>query len=233
MIEEIRSALKGLGSRERAAFLQRFFKTGPGEYGEGDIFLGIRVPEVRKVAKRYRDISQGEVKSLLTSPIHEERLLALLILVGQFSRGSCAEQEYIYNLYLNHTRYINSWDLVDLSAEKIVGTFLMEREREPLYTLAQSKSLWERRIAIMSTFYFIKGNDFTETVQLAAILLRDEEDLIHKAVGWMLREVGKRHLATEETFLKSHYLEMPRTMLRYAIERFPEEKRQRYLQVTV
>ncbi len=232
MIEEIRSTLKGVGSRERAAFLQRFFKTGPGEYGEGDIFLGIRVPEVRKVAKRYRDISQGEVKSLLTSPIHEERLLALLILVGQFSRGSCAEQEYIYNLYLNHTRYINSWDLVDLSADKIVGTFLMEREREPLYTLAQSKSLWERRIAIMSTFHFIKGNDFTETVQLAAILLRDEEDLIHKAVGWMLREVGKRHLPTEETFLKSHYREMPRTMLRYAIERFPEEKRQRYLQGT-
>jgi len=229
MLDEIRGVLKELESRERAEFLQRFFKTGPGEYGEGDVFLGIRVPEVRKVAKLYRDISVGESKELLKSPIHEERLLALLILVGHFSRGSGVERKSIYNLYLNHTRYINSWDLVDLSAEKIIGAFLIERTREPLYALAGSKSIWERRIAIMSTFHFIKSNDFADTIKLAAILLSDKEALIQKAVGWMLREVGKRNLTTEETFLKSNYREMARTTLRYAIERFPEEKRQRYL----
>ncbi|MFQ5329249.1 MAG: DNA alkylation repair protein [Thermodesulfobacteriota bacterium] len=229
ILEEIRGVLKELGSRERAVFLQRFFKTGPGEYGEGDIFLGIRVPDVRRIAKRYRDVSLGEIKGLLTSPIHEERLLALLILVGQFSRGSGVERKSIYDLYLSHTHYVNSWDLVDLSAEKIVGAFLMERKREPLYTLSRSRSLWERRIAIMSTFHFIKRNDFSDTVKIAAMLLRDEEVLIQKAVGWMLREVGKRHLPMEEAFLKSHYREMARTTLRYAIEQFPAVKRERYL----
>ncbi|MFQ5586943.1 MAG: DNA alkylation repair protein [Thermodesulfobacteriota bacterium] len=231
-VDDLRETLRMLGSRERAAALQRFFKTGSGEYGEGDIFLGIRVPEVRKVAKRYRDISLGEVKSLLKSPIHEERLVALLILVAKFLKGDEAEREGIYDFYLKNTRYINNWDLVDLTAGKIVGAFLMERERKPLYTLAQSKSLWERQIAVMSTSHFISENDFTDTLRIAAVLLRDEEDLIHKAVGWMLRKVGKRHLPTEEGFLKTHYREMSRTMLRYAIERFPEAKRQRYLKGT-
>jgi 3-methyladenine DNA glycosylase AlkD len=156
-------------------------------------------------------------------------LLALLIMVGQFAKGGSEKKQYIYDRYLDHTQFINNWDLVDCSAYKIVGPFLMNRSRSPLYQLAGSDMLWERRIAIMSTFHFIKNNEFTDTLQIAEVLLTDPEDLIHKAVGWMLREIGKRHLPTEETFLKKHYPKMPRTMLRYAIEKFPEPRRQQYL----
>lgn len=228
-LKEIRRALEKLRSKERAEVLQRFFKTGPGEYGEGDLFLGIKVPELRKLAKAHEALSRKELTQLLRSPVHDERLLALLILVGAYRKGGGPTKKRIYELYLKNTQFVNNWDLVDLSAEYIVGAHLMNQSKEPLYRLAKSKSLWERRISIMSTFHFIKQGEFSETLKISRILLHDEEDLIHKAVGWMLREVGKRHLPTEEKFLRSHYQKMPRTMLRYAIERFPEAKRQKYL----
>lgn len=228
-IKEIRTKLQKLGNKERAQILQRFFKTGSGEYGEGDIFLGIRVPELRKLAKELQHISRKEVIQLLKSFIHEERLLALLILTILYAKGNESEKKGIYDLYLKCTSYINNWDLVDVTAAHIVGDYLMERSRDPLYKLAKSSVLWERRIAIMSTFHFIKQGDFDDTQKIAILLLSDKEDLIHKAVGWMLREVGKRNQQVEEHFLKEHYEKMPRTMLRYAIERFPESKRQLYL----
>jgi 3-methyladenine DNA glycosylase AlkD len=228
-VQEIRARLRKLGDKERAKNSKWFFKTGPGEYGEGDRFLGIKVPDLRKLAKEYQGIPLTEVTRILRSPIHEERLLALLILVRSYAKGDDRFKEKIYHLYLKNTRYINNWDLVDLSAVYIVGAFLMEKSKKPLYALAKSKDMWERRIAIIATFYFIKDGEFTDAMKIARMLLSDKEDLIHKAVGWMLREVGKRHLATEERFLKEHYKKMPRTMLRYAIERFPEAKRQRYL----
>ena len=228
-VQEIRARLRKLGDKERAKNSQWFFKTGPGEYGEGDRFLGIKVPELRKLAKEYQAIPLAETTHLLRSPIHEERLLALLILVRAFTNGDERFKEKIYHLYLDHTQYINNWDLVDLSAVYIVGAFLMEKSKKPLYILAKSKDVWQRRIAIIATFYFIKEGELNEAMKIARMLVSDKEDLIHKAVGWMLREVGKRHLATEERFLKEHYKKMPRTMLRYAIERFPEPKRKRYL----
>ena len=229
LLQEIQTKLKKLGNKERAEVSQRFFKTGPGEYAEGDVFLGIRVPDVRKLAKEYQDISLKIVRQLIKSSIHEERLLALLILVRTYASGNESVRERIYELYLKHTRFINNWDLVDVTAEHVVGHFLRDKSKEPLYRLAQSSVLWERRISILSTFHFIKRHEFAETLKLSEMLISDEHDLIHKAVGWMLREVGKRDLTAEERFLKRHYKKMPRTMLRYAIERFPEPKRQRYL----
>jgi 3-methyladenine DNA glycosylase AlkD len=228
-VDDIRRRLEELADKEKAQVLQRFFKTGPGEYGEGDLFLGIKVPELRKLAKEYEGIALKEAKQLLRSSIHEQRLLALLLLIRKFSKGDVGARKRIYELYIRNTQYINNWDLVDVSAEHVVGAYLMERNKEQLYRLAKSASLWERRISILSTFHYVKHNEFSETLKISKMLLSDEEDLIHKAVGWMLREVGKRHLPTEEKFLRAHYKIMPRTMLRYAIERFPEPKRQRYL----
>ena len=209
--------------------LSRFFKTGKGEYGEGDIFLGVTVPKMRRVAKKYKELSIDKIQSLLRSPIHEERLTALLILVENFRKADEPKKTEIFNLYLKNTKYINNWDLVDLSASRIVGEFLKDKPVDILYTLAKSKSLWERRIAIISTFQFIWEGRFAETLKISKILLTDRHDLIHKAVGWMLREVGKRSFKTEEEFLKKHYKKMPRTMLRYSIEKFPEKLRLRYL----
>lgn len=226
---EIRSTLHKLRNKRKAKVLQGFFKTGPGEYGEGDVFLGIPVPVLRKLARQFQDLPLRENLRLLKSLIHEKRLLALLILVRKYERGDESEKKKIYNAYPRSTRFINNWDLVDGSAEHIVGAFLWDKSKKALYHLAKSRNLWERRIAIMATFHYIKRNEFSETLKISKILLSDEEDLIHKAVGWMLREVGKRHLPTEERFLKKHYRAMPRTMLRYAIERFPESKRQLYL----
>jgi 3-methyladenine DNA glycosylase AlkD len=228
-VHEIRRKLGKLSNKQRAKVSQRFFKTGPGEYGEGDVFWGIKVPELRKLAKEYQHITAKEIKQLLASSIHEERLLALLILVLTYSKGDETAKKTIYELYLKNTKFINNWDLVDGSAEYIVGDFLIDKNKKPLYSLAKSSDLWERRIAIMSTFHFIKRNEFSQTLKISRMLLSDEETLIHKAVGWMLREVGKRDLPTEEKFLKEHYKKIPRTMLRYAIEKFPESKRQRYL----
>jgi len=228
-IKDIQKKLQQLGSKNKAKVLQRFFKTGPGEYGEGDVFIGVRVPDLRKLAKKYHSITTKEVVQFLSSMIHEERFFALLILISKYSKGNEAVKKRIYELYLHNTQFINSWDLVDGSAQYIVGAFLMDKSKEPIYRLAKSDNLWERRIAILSTFHFIKHDKYAETLKISKILLSDEQDLIHKAVGWMLREIGKRHMLTEEIFLKKHYKKMPRTMLRYAIEKFPESKRQKYL----
>jgi len=225
----IKRDLAHLQDPDSAAFLQRFFKTGPGEYGHGDSFRGIRVPVLRRLAKKYQGLSIATGRRLLRSKYHEDRLLALLILTESYVRGDDAVKEAVFDLYLNSTRFINNWDLVDASAPPILGAFLWERERSVLYHLAKSSNLWERRMSIMATFYFIKRGEFNETLKLSAMLLSDTEDLIHKAVGWMLREVGNRDTAAEEKFLKKHYRSMPRVMLRYAIEKFPERKRQQYL----
>jgi 3-methyladenine DNA glycosylase AlkD len=229
VIKDIRKKLQQLGSEEKAKVLKRFFKTGPGEYAENDVFIGVRVPELRKLVKEYPNITIKEVIQFLRSLIHEERMFALLILVRKYSKGNETEKKRIYELYLKHTKFINNWDLVDGSAQYIVGAFLMNKSKKPLYRLAKSSSLWERRIAVLSTFYFIQHHHFSEALKISEILLTDEQDLIHKAVGWMLREIGKRDIAAEETFLKKYYKNMPRTMLRYAIERFPESKREKYL----
>lgn len=228
-IEVIRRRMQELANEEYAAISRRFFKTGPGEYGEGDQFIGIRVPVLRKLAKEYRELSIRNTDSLLMSPIHEERLLALLILIHCYKKGDDITKQEIYDLYLKRTRFINNWDLVDLSAEHIVGNYLLTRNKKPIHLLSRSRDLWERRISIIATFCYIKQNQFEETLKISKTLLHDQEDLIHKAVGWMLREIGKRDFSTEEQFLKLHYHKMPRTMLRYAIERFPEELRQDYL----
>ena len=226
---DICSRLQVLGDRERVKVLQRFFKTAQGEYGEGDVFVGLRVPEIRKLAKEYQALPFAEIIRLLQSFIHEARLLSLLILVRAYTQGDASLQEQIFNLYLQNTRFINNWDLVDASAEYIVGSHLRYRSRSPLHALAVSNLLWDRRISMMATFHYIKCGEFAETLRIAELLLRDPEDLIHKAVGWMLREIGKRDRFTEEEFLKVHYKIMPRTMLRYAIEKFPEKLRQQYL----
>ncbi len=210
----------------------RFFKTGPGQYGEGDRFMGIRVPVVRQVAREARDLPLDQVVQLLRSEWHEERLLALVILTLQFARGeqgNQGRQRRIYELYLDNTRWINNWDLVDVSAHKIVGAWLEKRPRGILKKLACSESLWERRIAMMATYQFIRRDDFADALHIAELLLGDHHDLIHKVTGWMLREIGKRDRVVEEEFLQEHYRAMPRTMLRYAIEKFPEDLRLRYL----
>lgn len=225
----VQRELKKLADPRKAKLLQGFFKTGPGQYGEGDIFLGIMVPSSRTVARKFSELPFGEIGKLFQSPIHEERLVALLILVERFRTAADSEKKNIFNYYLRNTRYINNWDLVDLSAHHIVGAHLLEHDKRPLYQLARSSSLWERRISIVATAFFISNNSYTDTLKIAKILLKDKHDLIHKAVGWMLREVGKRDMETEEQFLVRHYRNMPRTMLRYAIEKFPESKRQKYL----
>lgn len=228
-IETIRLELESLGDPGDAAFLQRYFKTGPGQYGEGDIFRGIRVPVLRKLSRKYEILPVDLVECLLGSEYHEDRLTALLILIRRFSKAGDVEKERIYNIYLANTRHINNWDLVDVSAGHIVGGMLVHRDRSFLRQLAVSRILWERRIAIMATSHFIRSDDFADTLEIAGILLHDPEDLIHKAVGWMLREVGKRNLEVEEAFLAGVYERMPRTMLRYAVERFPEPRRKAYL----
>lgn len=232
-LKEIRLEMISLGDFHFAEHHQRFFKTGPGQYGEGDRFHGLRVPAVRKMALRCQQLSLEQIESLLHSAFHEERFLALLLLVRNYSFGDASSQKTIYDLYLNNTKYINNWDLVDSSAHLIVGPWLENRDRAPLYQMAISPSLWEKRIAIMATFHFIRQRDFDDTLELAEILLNDTHDLIHKAVGWMLREIGNRDLACEEHFLKPRYNKMPRTMLRYAIEKFPEDLRLGYLKGTI
>jgi 3-methyladenine DNA glycosylase AlkD len=212
------------------AILQSFFKTGPGQYGEGDRFIGVKVPGIRTVCRECRGASLAEVQKLLRSPIHEVRALALVMLVDAFQAGDEQVRRRIYDLYLANTAFINNWDLVDCSAGQIVGGWLRGRSTAPLTRLARSKSLWERRIAMIATFDGIRRGDFDDTFRIADHLLHDEHDLIHKAVGWLLREVGKRDGAAERAFLKSRYKTMPRTMLRYAIERFPEAERRRYLE---
>ncbi len=230
---EITKELERLNDDQAAAHAQRFFKTAPGQYGHGDVFRGVRLPSLRNFARTYRDLPVSEIRKLLRSNYHEDRLLALIILRRTYAKGDESVKAKIFDLYLKHTKFINNWDLVDCSAEHIVGPFLQQKDRRLLSDLAKSNSLWERRIAVLATFHYIKQREFSETLKIARILLNDDEDLIHKAVGWMLREVGNRDLGAEEKFLKAHYRRMPRTMLRYAIEKFPEQKRQRYLKGTI
>lgn len=235
MLDEVRKEIQKYADPEKALFLQRFFKTGKGQYAENDIFLGIKVPDSRSIARQFKDLPLNDCTVLLQSELHEERLIALLILILQFKKANESHRNILYKLYLANTQYINNWDLVDTSADKIVGAYLYlyKTEDEALDILrgyARSETLWEKRIAMLSTFAYInKGND-KMTYAIADILLHDRHDLIHKAVGWLLREAGKKvSQEAEEAFLEKRYKVMPRTMLRYAIERFPEEKRKRYL----
>lgn len=223
------AALRMLANPEVAAHAARYFKAGPGEYGEGDQFLGLRVPQVRAVARARREMPLAEVRKLLASGFHEERLCAALILVAQFQRGDEKTRGAIYRSYVASLKHLNNWDLIDTSAPHVVGGWLQSHDRKQLYTWARSRDLWKRRIAIMSTFAFIREGEFADTLAIAELLIGDEHDLIHKAVGWMLREVGNVDRAAEEAFLEKHYQSMPRTMLRYAIEKFPEKRRQAYL----
>ena len=229
----LRAELQSLANPKRASVSLTFFKTGPGQYGEGDKFLGLSVPQMRQLARKYRALDDDSALELLASPWHEERLVALLLLVDGHKRGDERRRQQIHRTYLSNTRWINNWDLVDSSAEHVVGPHVEPGQLALLEKLAKSKSLWERRIAIVSTFYFIKRDEFRPTLRIATLLMNDSHDLIHKAVGWMLREVGKRDRKTLDAFLKKHYQTMPRTMLRYAIERHPETLRKKYLAGTV
>jgi 3-methyladenine DNA glycosylase AlkD len=230
MLSKLQHVLRRQANPDRAKILQRFFKTGKGEYGAGDRFYGIPVPEQRKIAKQFRDLPLGDIETLLHRPFHEARLIALLLLVQRFRHSDAATQKKIYHRYLANTTFINSWDLVDLSAADIVGASLVNRDKSPLTRLARSKSLWERRIAMLATYHFIKQGNSDEALRIAKLLLGDHHDLIHKAVGWMLREVGGRcSLKAEEDFLEQYAAQMPRTMLRYAIEKFSPRKRKHYL----
>ena len=227
--ENITEDLQKLQDPKRASILSKFFKTGKGEYGEGDIFLGIKVPELRKIAKKHSGVPLDDIGLLMENNIHEYRLISLFILVLKYNKEDSNGKKEIVDFYLSNIKYVNNWDLVDSSAPHILGHFLLDKDRSILYRLARSDNLWERRISILSTFAFIKTNTFEDALKISEILLFDEHDLIHKAVGWMLREIGKRDLTIEEEFLQKHYLEMPRTMLRYAIEKFDEDKRKFYL----
>ena len=229
MLDRIKKDLNKLGTKKRAEASAWFFKTGKGEYGEGDVFLGITVPEQRKIAKKYFNLSLNNLKILISSKIHEYRLISLFILINKYKKSDNKDKKKIFNFYLKNTKCINNWDLVDISAPNIVGDYLLSKDKKILYKLAKSKNLWERRISIISTFRFIRENQFKDTLKISEILLNDEHDLIHKAVGWMLREIGKRDQKIEEKFLKKYYKTMPRTMLRYAIEKFEENKRKSYL----
>ena len=226
-LKEIRKRIKKESSKQQAESLQWFFKTGPGEYGEGDVFAGIKMPVQRKIAKEFKNLNYNDIKELLCSKIHEERMIGLLILQGKYENGD--ENEKVFKFYIRNKKGINNWDLVDISAPKIVGEHLLNQYKKLLYKFAHSKNLWERRIAILSTFTFIRAGKFETTFKITDILLDDDHDLIHKAVGWMLRETGKKDLSAEEKFLKPRYKKMPRTMLRYAIEKFSEVKRKKYL----
>lgn len=226
---DIQDRLRSFASEEKARHLSRFFKTGPGQYGEGDAFLGVMVPQTRRVAREFREAPLAVVRKLLRSKWHEERLLAILLLVHKFEHGDDVQRKKIFDLYLANTRHINNWDLVDLSAHRIVGSFLDVGSRSLLYQMARSRSLWERRMSIIATFAYIRKNEFGDALDLARELLSDEEDLIHKATGWVLREVGKKDAVVLEGFLQEHHGRMPRTALRYAIERLPPQQRTSYL----
>ena len=235
MLDSFKREMQKLKNPKKAKLLQRYFKTGKGEYADGDVFLGIIVPEQRKAAKKY-DLSLDELQKLLSSKIHEYRLTALFILVDKYKEADEKLKKEIVDFYLKNTKNINNWDLVDLSAPNILGDYLVTSkhsmqlpDRKILYKLANSHHLWEKRIAILSCFAFIRKNQFDDSLKIAEILLKDKHDLIHKALGWMLREIGKRDLKAEEKFLARHCAAMPRTMLRYAIEKFDERKRAFYL----
>lgn len=231
MLEQLKKEVQESKNSEQAKHLQKFFKTGKGEYAEGDIFLGIKVPIQRSIAKKYTNMKLNEIQDIINSKIHEYRLIALLILIQKYKKAKKdrLERRKIFEFYLRNTKNINNWDLVDLSAPQILGDFLQTEGTDMLMNLAQSENMWERRISIISTYPLIKKRRFGETLAISEILLKDEQDLIHKAVGWMLREVGKRNKKVLELFLMQRYSKMPRTMLRYAIEKFPEDERKEWL----
>lgn len=234
-LDNLKKDLRSFLKPGRAKILLRFFKTGPGEYGEGDQFLGLKTDEVRNVAKKNSSLSFSDLSKLLASKVHEERVVAVAILNQRFQKANLKEKKKIYDFYFDNIAGINNWDLVDISAPTIVGGYLYESgdSREILYQMAKSDNLWKRRIGMMACFYFIREKDFTDALKIAEILVQDKEDLIQKAVGWMLREIGNRDIKTEEKFLQKYCQKMPRTMLRYSIEKFPENKRQSYLKGTI
>lgn len=232
MLEDLRRELKKLSDKKKALELQRFFKTAEGEYGYGDVFIGLSVPQSRELALKYDGMPFDELYKLLRSEIHEERLIALLIMVNNFQKEEMLQRR-IYEFYLKNIKFVNNWDLVDLSSDKIMGAYLIDKPKTILYKLADSKNLWERRIAMVATYYFIKNNQYDDAIQIAEKLVKDENDLIQKAVGWMLREVGKRDLETEVKFLNQYHKEMGRTALRYSIEKFPEKSKKAYMMDTV
>ncbi len=231
MLNQLKKDMQKLANSDKAKDLSRFFKTGKDQYGEGDIFLGVSVPDQRKTAKKYLNLSLDGIQELLSSKVHEHRLTSLFILISKFEKGNNKLKKEIFDFYLQNTKNINNWDLVDLSAPKISGAYMLDnpKEKKILYKLAKSNHLWEKRIAVLSTFAFIKNNDFDDAIKIAEMLLKDKHDLIYKAVGWMLREIGKKDQETEEKFLKKHCKEMPRTMLRYAIEKFQKNKKEFYM----
>lgn len=229
MVNLIKKELERRANKEKAQILSRFFKTGKGQYGEGDIFLGVTVPEIRKVAKQFKEVAFSKIQELLDDKIHECRLAGLLILVEKYEKAEQDEKEKIFKLYLKNYKNINNWDLVDLSAPKIVGDYLLNKDRKILYDLVNSGHLWKKRIGILATFAFIREKQLNDTFKISKILLNDKHDLIQKAVGWMLREAGKRNKTQEIEFLEKHASKMPRTMLRYAIEKFSESERKHFL----
>lgn len=234
MLSVFVAKLELLGSPQKAAFLSRFFKTDIGQYAENDVFIGITMPEIRTLVKQHPELSFEEVIQLLHSPIHELRMAALVWLVECFKKAKKQPQiqQFIYDTYLSNLNHINNWDLVDISCRDIVGAFLFNKDRSILFQLAQRPHLWSQRVAIVSTWYFIKHHQFSDTLHIAQLLLGHPHDLIHKAVGWMLREVGKRDSLVLEEFLDTHHAQMPRTALRYAIERMPESKRKYYMSLS-
>jgi 3-methyladenine DNA glycosylase AlkD len=225
MIEKLKKEINALANPERAEHSKYYFKTGKGEYGEGQVFLGLTMPQQREVAKKYKDLPLEQVQELIESKIHTYRMIALVILTIKYKKNP----KEVFDFYLKNTQYINNWDLVDVTAHKIVGEYLLDKDRAVLYSLAKSSELWEKRISIISTFAFIRRGQLDDTIKIAEILLHDKHDLIHKAVGWMLREVGKKDKQTLTNFLDKYHKEMPRTMLRYSIERFSSEERQFYM----
>jgi len=231
MIKRLISLMDCQANPEKAKILSRFFKTGKGEYGEGDKFLGITVPIQRQNSKKYINLELKDIQKLLNSKYHEHRLTGLIILTLKYKKADEIFKKQIFNFYLKNTKHINNWDLVDLTAPNIIGNYLLDKDRSLIYKLSLSKHLWERRIAVLSTFAFIRESQLQDTLRVTKILINDKHDLIQKAVGWMLREIGKRNLTIEEEFLKKYFKQMGRTALRYAIEKFPEEKRKYYLSV--
>ena len=227
MLDEIKKELDSKANKEKSLIYARFFKTNKGQYGEGDIFIGLTVPEQRNLAKKYIDLNFKDLEQLLSNKIHEYRLTGLLILVYKYQKND--NKKEIFDFYLKNIHASNNWDLVDCISDKIIGKYLIDKDKKLLYDFANSNNLWKKRISIVSTFEFIKNNKFEDTLNISEILLKDSHDLIHKAVGWMLREVGKRNQDLLESFLEKHSKEMPRTMLRYAIEKFDEEKRKYYM----
>jgi 3-methyladenine DNA glycosylase AlkD len=226
----LQTSLRKRANPEKISIYKNFFKTGKGEYGEGDVFIGVTVPDNRSVAQDFINIELNELLPILKSEVHEDRMCALLVLVYKFQKSKEEmEREKIVKFYLDNKYAGNNWDLIDCVVDKILGPWLINKDKSLLYQYAKSNNLWEKRMSIIATFYFIKNNKFEDTLEISKILLKDKHDLIHKAVGWMLREIGKRDLKVEESFLKKYYKQMPRTMLRYAIERFPENKRKAYL----